>query len=89
MPIINLIIENAVGLHARPAALFVQAAQVFESEIEIKVGERQANGKSLLEILALGVKKGTEISIDAHGPDSNIALKSLQKLITSNFGEIS
>lgn len=80
-------ISNSVGLHARPAALFVQAAQGFESEITVKNGNKQGNAKSLLSILSLGVGKGTEILVEAHGSDAHEALQSIKDLIENNFGE--
>jgi phosphocarrier protein len=81
-------IENSVGLHARPAALFVRTAQAFESEIIVKSGDKQGNAKSLLSILSLGVGKGTEIVVEAHGSDAEEALQSIKALIDTNFGEI-
>jgi len=84
---LKLTIMNAVGLHARPAALFVQTAQKFTSEITVKKGNLQANGKSLLSILALSIAQGSEITIHAKGADSEKALISLGNLVRSNFGE--
>jgi phosphotransferase system HPr (HPr) family protein len=84
---LKLTIVNDVGLHARPAALFVQTAQKFDSEIIVRKGNLQANGKSMLSILALSIVKGSEITIDAQGSDSDKALVTLGNLVKSNFGE--
>ena len=80
-------IRNNVGLHARPAAVFVQEAQKFSSNIMTKCGEREANAKSILGVLGLGVSKDMEITIIAEGQDEEQALASLKALIENNFGE--
>lgn len=87
MPELIIKIRNSVGLHARPAAVFVQAAQKFNSKIVARFGEREANAKSILGILGLGVSKGMEITIITEGPDEVQALASLKALIDNNFGE--
>ncbi|RLE65995.1 MAG: HPr family phosphocarrier protein [Thermoprotei archaeon] len=74
---------NKVGLHARPAALFVQTAKKFKSDITVvntKNGQ-SANAKSILEILALGADYGDEIIIQANGPDENDAVQELLNLL--------
>ena len=87
MPEITLTVHHKVGLHARPAALFVQTARQFESDIHVAHGEREANGKSILKVLTLGVNQGTVITIHAEGGDADQALTALERLIESNFGE--
>ena len=87
MPKITLAVEHEVGLHARPASLFVQTAKQFESDITVIHGEREANGKSILTVLTLGAHKGAEITIHAQGEDADQALAALQALIEDNFGE--
>ena len=87
MTTIQLSIDNSVGLHARPAALFVQTASKFHSEITVQHGENRANAKSILEVLTLGAGKGAEISVSAEGEDAAQALKALEDLVHSNFGE--
>lgn len=86
MPEITLTVHNKVGLHARPAALFVQAARPFESDIKVVHGEREANAKSILGILTLGAEQGAVITIRAEGADAAQALASLQTLVEDNFG---
>ena len=87
MPAIRLTIRNKVGLHARPAALFVQTATKFQCEIRVKNQDKLVNAKSILSVLSMGVKAGEEIIIDAEGTDADLALQTLQGLAESNFGE--
>ena len=84
---INLTITHEVGLHARPAALFVQTATAFLSDIEITYQDKTVNAKSILGVLTLGVHKDSEIILKAEGPDADEALKALEKLVFDNFGE--
>lgn len=87
MPEITLIIENIVGLHARPASVFVRTAAGFKSEITVSHGEKTANGKSILTVLTLGAHKGAEVVVKAEGEDADAALTALKELVESNFGE--
>jgi len=87
MPEITVTIHHPAGLHARPAALFVQTAQRFASTVEVRLGERRANGKSILSILTLGANQGASVTISAEGDDAQQALASLQALVESDFGE--
>jgi phosphotransferase system HPr (HPr) family protein len=84
---IQLTIQNAVGLHARPAALFVQEANKHGAEIQVRNGDRVANAKSILSILALGVDQGCVITVSAEGEDAPQALAALKALVDANFGE--
>ena len=86
-PQIELIITNKVGLHARPASLFVQQASKFESEITVYNGQDFADAKSILEILILGVSQGNTIRIEATGSDAEQALSAIATLHANNFGE--
>lgn len=87
MPDITVTIHHPAGLHARPAALFVQAANRFASTVEVRLGERRANGKSMLSVLTLGANQGASITISAQGEDAQEALALLQALVEANFGE--
>jgi len=87
MPEITVIVEHEVGLHARPAAMFVQTSKEFESDIRVTHGERNANAKSILGVLTLGANKGAVITIRAEGEDADDALAALKALIDDNFGE--
>ena len=70
-------VNNAVGLHARPATFFIQRANSFKSSIWVEKDDRRVNAKSLLGVLSLGIVKGTDITIVADGPDEDEAVKSL------------
>ena len=76
-------IKNKQGLHARPAALFVQIANRFESRITIKRDKEKINGKSIMGILMLGAEKGSEILIEADGDDAQLAIVELEKIVTN------
>jgi len=89
----KIMVNNKVGLHARPASLFVQEAAKFSSDIRVScqdpdTGEqREANAKSILGILTLGVFQGMEIHIQAEGDDEAAAVEALENLVKNNFGE--
>ncbi len=87
MPEVTLMIKNKVGLHARPAALFVQTASRFKSTITVKKGDASANAKSILHVLTLGAGNGSVITVFAEGEDADQALKALEELHARNFGE--
>jgi phosphotransferase system HPr (HPr) family protein len=87
MPEVTVTVNHEVGLHARPASLFVQTAAKFLSDIEVTHGEKTANAKSILTVLTLGAQKGAEITIKAEGGDAEEALTALEQLVLENFGE--
>lgn len=80
-------IINKLGLHARAAALFVKTANRFQSEIFVTKGKTRINGKSIMGILMLAAGCGSRIIIEAYGPDGDLALKKLEKLISKGFHE--
>ena len=79
----KLTVKNAQGLHARPAALFVQVANKFNSRISVKRGDEKVNGKSIMGILMLGAEKDSEIIIEAEGDDAQMAISDLEKVVAS------
>ena len=81
------VVNNQVGLHARPATFFIQKANEFKSSIWVEKDERRVNAKSLLGVLSLGIVKGTAINLIADGADEKEAVETLVALIDSNFGE--
>ena len=87
MVIKETVVNNQVGLHARPATFFIQKANEYKSSIWVEKDERRVNAKSLLGVLSLGIVKGTSISLIADGPDENEALEGLTDLISTNFCE--
>lgn len=80
-------IQNELGLHARPAALFVKTANAFTSEIVVEKGGKKVNGKSIMGIMMLAAAKGSAIKIKTKGKDAHEAMGALQELISSKFGE--
>ena len=82
----DVLVQNQVGLHARPATFFIQKANEFKSSIWVEKEERRVNAKSLLGVLSLGIMGGT-IRIIAGGPDEEQAVEELVKLVESGFAE--
>ena len=82
-------IKNKLGLHARPASLFVQMASRFDSEITVmrKNGGEAADGKSLMSMLILTASCGTPLTIRGEGPDSEEAVTALSELVDRGFDE--
>ena len=83
----NVVVNNQVGLHARPATFFIQKANEFKSSIWVEKEERRVNAKSLLGVLSLGIVKGTAITLIAEGVDESAAVDTLAELVESNFAE--
>ncbi len=83
----DVLVQNQVGLHARPATFFIQKANEFKSSIWVEKDERRVNAKSLLGILSLGIVGGTSIDIIADGSDEQEAVDSLVALVESGFAE--
>ena len=83
----EITVNNEVGLHARPATLFIQKANEFKSGIWVEKEDRRVNAKSLLGVLSLGIVKGTGITLIADGSDEKEAVEALIQLVKDNFGE--
>jgi phosphotransferase system HPr (HPr) family protein len=81
-------IVNPQGLHLRPMHMFVQLASKYQSKIEIlRAGER-VDAKSLLAMMTLGAVQGTQLRVEADGPDAEAALDALSALVARGFGEM-
>lgn len=83
----DVLVQNQVGLHARPATFFIQKANEFKSSIWVEKDECRVNAKSLLGVLSLGIVGGTSIDIIADGSDEQEAVDSLVALVESGFAE--
>ena len=83
MPIASkkLTVKNKQGLHARPASLFVQVANRFESNITVIRDDERVNGKSIMGILMLGAEQGSQITLEADGKDADAALAELELIV--------
>lgn len=84
---IEVIISNATGLHARPAAQFVQKAASFKSKIKIAGNHKVADAKSILAVMGMGLTQNTKVTISADGEDEEQCITALKELIDSKFGE--
>ena len=83
----EVVVQNQVGLHARPATFFIQKANEFKASIWVEKEERRVNAKSLLGVLSLGIVGNTAIRIIADGADEEAAALALVKLVESGFAE--
>ena len=83
----EVIVENEMGFHARPASLFAQTASKFKADIFIEKDGKKVNGKSILGLMTLGIPKGAKINLIIEGEDQTQALEELLKLFTNKFGE--
>ncbi len=75
-------VHSRQGLHARPAALFVQVANRFKSDIRVRKGKNEVDGKSIMGVLTLAAARGSTIEVTAKGPDAEVALTALEQLLS-------
>ena len=80
-------IKNKMGLHMRPAQVFVTAMGKYASDITIKFGEKTVNAKSIMMIMSACIKCGAEITVICNGPDEQAMLEEAASMIESGFGE--
>ena len=80
-------ISNRAGIHARPAAVLVQAAKDFQSSIYLEKGRERINAKSIMGILTLAATYGTELKIIVEGEDEQAALEAIAHLFDTKFEE--
>jgi phosphocarrier protein HPr len=86
----EVVVQNSVGLHARPAALFVKTAGRFTSTIQVENltrGKEPVNAKSVLRLLSAGIQKDDRLRISAEGEDEEAAVEMLSRLVSTNFEE--
>ena len=83
----DVIIKNRAGIHARPAALLVQTANSFDSEIFIEKENNRINGKSIMGIITLGASYNTKLAIIAEGHDEQEAVDAIVSLFENRFEE--
>ena len=82
---IKYVVTDEIGLHARPAGLLVKAITGFDSNITIKKGTMESNAKSIIGIMALGIKNGEEVTIVIEGPDEAEASETLRIFLNENL----
>ncbi|MEW5796907.1 MAG: HPr family phosphocarrier protein [Candidatus Zixiibacteriota bacterium] len=80
-------IVNKLGLHARPSAHLVSVAAKFESEVFLTRDDLKINAKSIMGVMMLAAEKGSELLVEADGPDAEAAVNAVIELIQSGFGE--
>ena len=83
----KFVVRNKLGLHARPAALFVRTANRFQSDITVQKGKHKVNGKSIMGIMMLAAGPGSSITVRIVGPDAQRAMAEIEKLMDHNIGE--
>lgn len=83
----ELVVQNKLGIHARPASMFVKTANKFASEIYVQKGDEKVNGKSIMGLMMLAAGPGSKIHISAEGDDGADALKELEALLKRKFDE--
>ncbi len=80
-------IRNSLGIHARPASLFVKVASRYDADVTVERGDSKVSGKSIMGLMTLAVSCGTRLKVTAVGEDAEEALEELAKLIESKFDE--
>lgn len=84
---IEIVIHNRTGLHARPARVLVNLAKQFKSDLRLQHGEKRANAKSMVSVLALGVVSGNSITVQADGVDEEKAIADIEAAILAGLGD--
>ena len=87
MPEATVTLQNATGLHARPAKIFARAAAASTADVSVEKDGRRVNAKSVLSVLTLDCHQGDEILISVEGDDAEATLAELVALVESKFGE--
>src|SRR5690348_15447973 len=83
----EIAIVNRLGLHARPAAMFVRAASRYRCEIWVAKDDEEINGKSIMGLMMLAAGQGSKLRVRAEGPDAEKAMQELEELINARFNE--
>lgn len=83
----QITIVNRLGMHARPAALFVKIASRFRCECWVRKDAEEVNGKSIMGLMMLAAGQGSKLHVRCEGPDAERALEELEQLVKSRFNE--
>ena len=83
----EVVVQNRLGLHARPAAAFVMITNRYESEITVSKNDFQVNGKSIMGVMMLGASQGSRLRLRAEGKDAEALIRELVKLVDHKFNE--
>lgn len=85
METFQYVIQDELGIHARPAGLLVKEASKFKSDITVKYGEKSASAKKLMAMMAMGIKSGNEITVSCEGTDEEEAASALKLFFKNHF----
>lgn len=80
----TVIIRDPVGLHARPAAVVVQTAGRYQSRVRLEHGEKRADARSIIQLLSLGVRQGSPVTVVAEGTDEEEAVAAVLSVLDTN-----
>ena len=83
----ELLVQNKMGIHARPAAMIVRVTNKFKSEVFVEKDEEQVNGKSIMGLMMLAAGHGSKLLVTCDGPDAEKALQEVETLIAGKFNE--
>jgi PTS hybrid protein len=83
----DVVLANEVGLHARPAAVLARAVSGLDAEVTVRLGDQQADARSVLALLGLAARKGDRLTVVARGNQAAQAIQTIRQLIADNFGE--
>lgn len=83
----EITIINRLGMHARPAALFVKVASRYRSDVWVKKEGEEVNGKSIMGLMMLAAGQGSKLHVRCEGPDAEKALEDIEELIKAKFNE--
>ena len=83
----EMVVKNKLGIHARPAAMFVKTANRFQCEVFVEKDGETVNGKSIMGLMMLAAGPGSKLIIHANGPDASKALAEIESLIKRKFDE--
>ena len=78
-------VQDALGIHARPAGMFVKVASQFTSTISIDNGVKKADGKRIMAVMSMGVKQGQEVTVTAEGADEDAAIAAIEAFFKENL----
>lgn len=83
----ELLVQNKMGIHARPAAMIVRVTNKFKSEVHVEKDDEQVNGKSIMGLMMLAAARGTKVKFVATGPDAEQMLIEIETLFAKKFDE--
>ncbi len=79
------VVQDELGLHARPAGLLVKEAAKFKSAITLDSGAKKADAKRIMAVMSMGVKKGVEVTVSIEGEDEDAAYETIKKFFEDNL----